>query len=57
MLFQKYTDRPVVDGQPMRVSFVDVKKAYFNGIPRRNVLIKLPRELGLPPDKLGLQVR
>ena len=57
MLFWKYTDRAVVDGQPMRLSFVGVKKACFNGIPRRNVLMEFPRELGLPPDKLGLQVR
>ena len=41
----------------MRISFVEAKKANFNGIPRRNVLMKLPKELGLPSDKLGLQLR
>ena len=57
LLFRKYTDRPIVNGKPMRLSFVDIKKAYFNGIPKRNVLMRLPKELGLPSDQLGLQVR
>ena len=57
MLFRKYADKPIVDEKPMRLSFIDIKKAYFNGIPKRNILMKLPRELGLPPHHLGLQVR
>ena len=57
MLFKKYADKPTVGGKKMRLSFIDIKKAYFNGIPKRNVLMKLPRELGLPSNMLGLQVR
>ena len=57
LLFKKYTDSPVVNGEPMRLGFVDAKKAYFNGIPKRNVFMRLPRELGLPSHMVGLQVR
>ena len=32
----------------IRLSFVDVKKAYFNGVPRRNVHLVFPKELGMP---------
>ena len=57
LLFAKYADQPTINSKEMRISFVDAKQAYFNGIPRRSVLMKLPKELGLPSDKLGLQVR
>ena len=56
MLIKKYADKPVVNEKPMRLSFIDIKKAYFNGIPKRNIMMKLPRELGLPPHQLELQV-
>ena len=57
MLFKKYANKPIVDEKPMRLSFVDIEKAYFNGIPKQNIMMKLPRDLGLPPHHLGLQVR
>ena len=57
LLFAKYADQPVVKNKKMRLGFVDIKKAYFNGMPRRNVCMRLPRELGLPPHMFGLQVR
>ena len=57
LLFAKYADSPAVGGEPMRIGFVDAKKAYFNGIPKRNVFMRLPREMGLPAHIVGLQVR
>ena len=57
LLFAKYVDQPVINGKPMRLGFVDAKKAYFNGIPKRNVFMRLPREMGLPSHMVGLQVR
>ena len=57
MLFAKYVNQPIVDGKAMRLSFIDVKKAYFNGVPRRKVYMKLPPELGLPQNMVGLMVR
>ena len=57
LLFAKFANSPVVNGEPMRLGFVDAKKAYFNGIPKRNVFMRLPREMGLPSHMVGLQVR
>ena len=37
LLFKKYTDSPVVNGEPMRLDFVDAKKAYFT--------LKRPKEV------------
>ena len=33
----------------MKLSFVDVTKAYFNAVPTREVYVRVPKELGLPP--------
>ena len=40
----KYLDDSVV------LSFVDVRKAYFNGIPRRNIHLVFPKEMGVDPS-------
>ena len=49
MLFsQMATQRHLPDGRPLELSFVDIKKAYFNGIPKRKLYLFLPRELGTP---------
>ena len=57
MLFAKYASSPTKNGVEQQLSFVDVRKAYFNGIPRRNLFMSLPRELGLPGSWVGRQVR
>ena len=57
MLFAKFADAPTLQGVRQRLSFVDIRKAYFNGIPRRNIFMSLPRELGLPGHWVGRQVR
>ena len=57
MLFAKFAEQPSKDGIEQRLSFVDVRKAYFNGIPRRNLFMHLPRELGLPGHWVGRQIR
>ena len=30
---------------------MDICKAYFNGVPRRDIFMSLPKELGLPPNR------
>ena len=35
------------DGRDLELHFVDIKKAYFNGIPRRRLHLFVPKELGL----------
>ena len=42
---------------PLRLSFVGVRKAYFNGVPKRNVFMQLPKEMGLPSHYVAKQVR
>ena len=56
MLFSKYVDMPTKNGLPQRLSVVDIRKAYFNGIPKRNIFMSLPRELGLPGHWVGRQI-
>ena len=41
----------------MRLSFVDICKAYFNGIPERAIYMMVPKELGLSPGTVARQVR
>ena len=41
----------------MRISFVDIRKAYFNAIPERAIFMKLPPEMGMDPEAVARQVR
>ena len=41
----------------MKIHFLDVRKAYFNGRPRRRMYIRLPAELGLGKGYLGRMER
>ena len=47
LLSELATRRTLADGRPLEISFVDVKKAYFNGVPKRDLHLFLPKELGL----------
>ena len=46
--FARTVFHPDFKDKNMTVSFVDVKKAYFNGRPRRNLHLVFPKELGVP---------
>ena len=37
----------------MKLSFIDVRKAYFHGTPTRKLFVRFPRELGLGPGFVG----
>ena len=53
LLFSEYANtarRPTNKPKLIVLSFVDIKKAYFNGVPRRNIHLAFPRELGIPPN-------
>ena len=53
LLFSEYANtarRPTNKSKLIVLSFVDIKKAYFNGVPRRNIHLAFPRELGIPPN-------
>ena len=57
MLFSKYTSERHRKGKPLRLSFVDIRKAYFNALPERAIFMKVPKELGFPPGTVARQVR
>ena len=54
LLFNDFASRRVAaNGDLLRLSIVDVKKAYFNDIPSRNIHLQFPRELGAPKGKIA----
>ena len=46
--FARTVFHPDYKSKEVVVSFVDIKKAYFNGRPRRNIHLVFPKELGIP---------
>ena len=40
-------------GKFLKISCVDIRKAYFNGRPTRSLYVRLPPELGLPRTTIG----
>ena len=56
-MFNRYAQHARAGPLPLRLSFVDVRKAYFNGTPKRNVFMSLPKELGLPSHYVAKQVK
>ena len=58
MLFSNYSTRRIGrTGQVLKLSFVDIKKAYFNGVSKRKVYLHLPPELGVEKGILGFLIR
>ena len=55
--FPRLAKEQTRNGIPLALDFLDVKKAYFNGLPKRDVYMQLPRELGLPSHFVAKQVR
>ena len=55
LLFSEFASR--AKSEDLQISFVDVKKAYFYGIPERTLYVRLPPELGLGKDVVGKLVR
>ena len=50
MLLSQFATEKFRDGKPLKISFIDVRKAYFNGRPSRKLYIRPPPELWLPKD-------
>ena len=56
--FSDYSSRRWhADGRPLHMSFVDIRKAYFNATPARNLCLSFPRELGIPRSYCGHLLR
>ena len=47
MLLSDWATRRTHEGKPLKLSFVDIRKAYFNGTPSRRLYIRLPPEMGM----------
>jgi hypothetical protein len=54
MIFSEWASTQDVYRQ---LSFIDVKKAYFYGVPDRNLYVRFPPELGMPKNMVGKLVR
>ena len=52
-LISQMASERIRGGKSLKLCFVDVRKAYFNGKPTRNLYVRLPKEMGLPRDMLG----
>ena len=57
MLFSRYSSERTRGGKALKISFVDIRKAYFNALPKRLLHVFLPKELGVPKDKVGELLR
>ena len=57
LLLAKCADQPTINGVSQTLSFVDIRKMYFGAIPKRNVFVKMPKELSLPSKRGTAQVR
>ena len=57
LLFSRYVSERYRFGKPLRINFVDIRKAYFNALPTRAIYMRLPKERGLPSDEVARQVR
>ena len=56
-MFSEWASRQKVNGVDLQLSFVDVKKAYFYGVPDRSLYVRFPPELGMPKTMVGKLVR
>lgn len=56
-LFAKFASQRRQGKEALRISFVDIRKAYFNAIPERAIFMKLPPEMGMGPHMVARQVR
>ena len=57
ILFSRLAQERRRGGKPLRINFIDIRKAYFNGTPKRPIFMAFPKELGLPSDKVAKLVR
>ena len=53
LLFSQWATERRRGGQNLKLSFIDIKKAYFNGRPKRSLYVRLPPELGLPRNTVA----
>ena len=57
LLFVKYSQMRKAKGSSLKISVMDATKAYFNAKPTRDIFVRVPREMGMPPGTVGKLVR
>ena len=57
LLFSRYVSERHRKQKPLRLSFVDIREAYFNAFPERAVFMRLPRGIGLPSNSVARRIR
>ena len=57
ILFSRLAQERTRGKKPLRISFIDIRKAYFNGTPKRPIFMSFPKELGLPSDKVAKLIK
>ena len=57
LLFSQWATERTRGGKALKLSFVDIVKAYFNGRPTRSLYVRLPKELGLAKGVVGKLTR
>ena len=53
VLVSQMATKKTCNGKPLALSFADATKAYFNATPQRDIFVRAPPELGLPPGTVG----
>ena len=48
MLLSQWATEQRRGGKNLKISLIDVRKAYFHGTPTRRLYVRLPKELGMP---------
>ena len=57
MMFSQFASERTRKKKPLCLSFVDVRKAYFDGRPTRNLCMAFSKEKGLAPNLVGKLIR
>ena len=57
LLFSNYAHQRRQKGPKLELSFCEITKAYVNAKPSRHVFVRVPKEMGLPPNTVGRLLR
>ena len=57
IMFLQYASERYRKGKHLRLNLVDIRKAYFNGRPTRNIFMPFPEELRLAAHLVARLVR
>ena len=57
VLFSRWAKEQTYEGKKLKLHFLDVRKAYFNARPVRDLYVRLPYELGMGKEVVGKLVR